>query len=117
MSEADWIDRDEYPFESHYIQVPAGRMHYVDEGSGQPVVMVHGNPTWSFLYRKVIKRLQPEYRCIAMDHLGFGLSDKPKDWSYLPAEHSTNLATLIEGLGLKNITLVVQDWGGPIGLS
>jgi haloalkane dehalogenase len=113
----NWIDRREYPFASNYLEVPAGRLHYVDEGSGQPVVMVHGNPTWSYLYRNLIKRLQPEYRCIAMDHIGFGLSDKPQDWSYLPADHSANLTILIEELKLTNITLVIQDWGGPIGLS
>ena len=117
MSNINWIDREQYPFESHRFKVSAGSLHYVDEGSGQPVVMVHGNPTWSFLYRHLIKRLRTEYRCIAVDHLGFGLSDKPKDWSYLPADHAANLAALIEGLELKNMTLVVQDWGGPIGLS
>ena len=117
MSNTNWIDREEYPFESHYFDVPAGSLHYVDEGCGQPIVMVHGNPTWSYLYRHLIKRLRSEYRCLAPDHLGFGLSDKPKDWSYLPADHATNLTALIEELGLKNITLVVQDWGGPIGLS
>jgi haloalkane dehalogenase len=117
MSNADWINREEYPFESHHFEVAAGSLHYVDEGSGPLVVMVHGNPTWSFLYRKLIKRLRAEYRCIAIDHLGFGLSDKPKDWSYRPEDHAANLAALIEGLGLKGITLVVQDWGGPIGLS
>jgi haloalkane dehalogenase len=117
MSNTDWIDRAEYPFESHHFEVAAGNLHYVDEGSGPPIVMVHGNPTWSYLYRKLIKRLRPEYRCVAMDHLGFGLSDKPKDWSYLPADHARNLTALIEGLGLQHITLAVQDWGGPIGLS
>ena len=117
MTNTDWINRQEYPFESHTFDVPAGRLHYVDEGSGPPIVMVHGNPTWSYLYRHLIKRLRSEYRCVALDHLGFGLSDKPQDWSYLPADHAANLTTLIEGLGLRNITLVVQDWGGPIGLS
>jgi haloalkane dehalogenase len=117
MSNFDWIDRQEYPFEPHTFEVPAGRLHYVDEGNGQVIVMVHGNPTWSFLYRHLIKRLRPEYRCVAMDHLGFGLSDKPRDWSYLPSDHAANLTALIDGLGLKDITLVVQDWGGPIGLS
>ncbi|MCU0611799.1 MAG: alpha/beta fold hydrolase, partial [Candidatus Eisenbacteria bacterium] len=117
MNEPDWINRVEFPFESHHFAVPAGRLHYVDEGSGQPVVMVHGNPTWSFLYRHLIKRLRPQYRCVAADHLGFGLSDKPKGWTYLPEDHAANLAALIEGLGLKRITLVMQDWGGPIGLS
>jgi haloalkane dehalogenase len=117
MSDTSWIDRAEYPFASHYFQVTAGNLHYVDEGSGAPVVMVHGNPTWSFLYRKLIKQLRPKYRCIALDHIGFGLSDKPQGWSYLPADHAANLEALIAGLGLENITLVVQDWGGPIGLS
>lgn len=77
MSNTSWIDRKEYPFESRYFAVPAGRLHYVDEGDGSPIVMVHGNPTWSFLYRDLIKRLKPTYRCIVLDHIGFGLSDKP----------------------------------------
>jgi haloalkane dehalogenase len=116
MNNTDWIDRGEYPFASHYFQAEAGKLHYVDEGNGQPIVMLHGNPTWSFLYRKLIKSLSPKYRCIAPDYLGFGLSDKPSDYSYLPEEHANNLAALIDHLGLKNITLVVQDWGGPIGM-
>lgn len=116
MSNTDWIDRNEYPFASHHFQTAAGKLHYVDEGSGQPVVMLHGNPTWSFLYRKLIKQLRPNYHCIAPDHLGFGLSDKPLDWSYLPEGHAKNLAALIDHLELKNVTLVVQDWGGPIGM-
>jgi haloalkane dehalogenase len=94
-----------------------GKLHYVDEGGGEPVVMVHGNPTWSFLYRHLIKGLAKDYRCIAMDHVGFGLSDKPWNWSYLPEDHAKNLDRLIGRLGLKDVTLVVQDWGGPIGLS
>lgn len=117
MSTTDWLDRNEYPFESHYFQTAAGRLHYVDEGNGSPVVMVHGNPTWSYLYRHLIKTLRPNYRCIAPDHLGFGLSDKPHTWNYLPENHAANLTALIDHLGLKNITLVIQDWGGPIGLS
>jgi haloalkane dehalogenase len=117
MHHTDWLDRTDYPFASHHFQSSAGRLHYVDEGSGEPVVMVHGNPTWSYLYRKQIKQLSPRYRCVAPDHIGFGLSDKPKDWSYLPSAHAANFAALIEELGLKKITLVVQDWGGPIGLS
>ncbi|MFN8464036.1 MAG: alpha/beta fold hydrolase [Caldilineaceae bacterium] len=112
-----WLDRREYPFASHYLAVAAGRMHYVDEGHGSPVVMVHGNPTWSFLYRDLIKRLRPRYRCIAPDQLGFGLSDKPWGWNYLPQLHAANLEALLEDLELRDITLVVQDWGGPIGLA
>jgi haloalkane dehalogenase len=116
MTNTDWIDRNEYPFASHYFQTAAGKLHYVDEGKGQPIVMLHGNPTWSFLYRNLLKELRPHYRCIAPDHLGFGLSDKPADWSYLPEDHAKNLIALIDHLGLKNITLVMQDWGGPIGI-
>lgn len=117
MSTIDWINREEYPFASHFFATPAGHLHYVDEGSGDAIVMVHGNPTWSFLYRNLIKRLRSECRCVAMDHLGFGLSAKPEGWSYLPEEHAANLTALIQNLGLQKITLVVQDWGGPIGLS
>lgn len=116
MTNTDWIDRNEYPFTSRYFQADAGRMHYVDEGSGEAVVMVHGNPAWSFLYRNLIKELRGQFRCIAPDHLGFGLSDKPESWSYLPEDHAQNLTALILELDLKNITLVVHDWGGPIGL-
>ncbi len=94
-----------------------GRMHYVDEGQGRPIVMVHGTPTWSFMYRHLIKGLSAQYRCIAADHIGFGLSDKPANWSYLPKDHAQNLKRLIESLGLKDITLLVHDFGGPIGLS
>jgi haloalkane dehalogenase len=117
MSDHRWIDRKEYPFQSHRFEVTAGNMHYVDEGSGSPVVMIHGNPSWSFLYRHLIKQLRTEYRCVAMDHLGFGLSDKPADWTYLPEDHAANMTALIESLGLSHITLVVHDWGGPLGLS
>jgi len=117
MNPSDWINRSLYPFESRFLFLESGRMHFVDEGSGGPIVMVHGNPTWSFVYRELIKGLSPPFRCIAMDHIGFGLSDKPEGWSYRPADHAGNLEKLIETLGLKKITLVVQDWGGPIGLS
>jgi haloalkane dehalogenase len=79
MRTAEWLDRDEYPFESRYFDLEMGRMHHVDEGSGEPIVMVHGNPTWSYLYRHLIKQLSPDYRCVAMDHIGFGLSEKPPD--------------------------------------
>ncbi|MGD9216145.1 MAG: alpha/beta fold hydrolase [Desulfobacteraceae bacterium] len=113
----EWIDKREFPFRSNYFDLPAGRMHYIDEGEGDVIVMVHGNPTWSFLYRYLIKRLSKSHRCIAMDHIGFGLSDKPADWSYLPELHAKNLHLFIDELNLKEITLVVQDWGGPIGLS
>lgn len=117
MTNIEWLDRDEFPFESHYIDLEMGKMHYVDEGRGEPIVMVHGNPTWSYLYRHLIKDLSSGFRCIAMDHIGFGLSDKPADWIYSPEEQGKNVTALIESLNLEEITLVVQDWGGPIGLS
>ncbi|KAA3609716.1 MAG: alpha/beta fold hydrolase [Calditrichaeota bacterium] len=118
MNTPQWLDRNDYPFKSKILDLDdIGKMHYVDEGSGDPIVMVHGNPTWSYLYRHMIKGLSGNNRCIAMDHIGFGLSDKPHDWSYLPEQHAENLEALLENLDLENITLVVQDWGGPIGLS
>ncbi len=113
---ADWLDRDEYPFASHFVEVDGGRLHYVDEGAGEPVVMVHGQPTWSFMYRHLIRGLSPRYRCIAIDHIGFGLSDKPRDWAYTPERHANNVAALVDHLGLSQLNLVVHDWGGPIGL-
>ena len=129
MTNTRWIDRAEYPFTSHHFQTAAGKLHYVDEGDGEVIVMLQGNPAWSFLYRKLIKQLSyplpspsptsgrgVNFRCIAPDHIGFGLSDKPFDWSYLPEEHAKNVTALIEHLGLKDITLVMQDWGGPIGI-
>ena len=113
----DWLDRREYPFESRWLDVEAGRMHYVDEGRGATVLMVHGTPTWSFLYRHLVKALRDRYRCVAPDHLGFGLSDRPAGWSYRPADQARNLTRFIERLGLKDVTLVVHDFGGPIGLA
>jgi haloalkane dehalogenase len=89
----------------------------VDEGEGEPILMLHGNPTWSFLYRHLIKCLSGRYRCVAPDYIGFGLSDKPWDWSYRPEDHARNVEALIERLDLRGLTLVGQDWGGPIGLS
>jgi haloalkane dehalogenase len=111
-----WLDESEYPFTSHFLEVDGGRLHYVDEGVGEPIVMVHGQPTWSFMYRHLIRDLSANYRCIAFDHIGFGLSDKPRDWSYTPSQHADNLAMLVEHLDLDPFTLIVHDWGGPIGL-
>jgi len=114
---SDWVDRREYPFDSHYVNVDGGRMHYVDEGQGPPVVFVHGNPTWSFMFRNMIRDLSLKHRCIAMDHIGFGLSDKPEHFGYTPELHARNLAKLIEHLGIPRFTLVVHGSGGPIGMS
>ena len=113
----EWLDRQLYPFDSHYIQLETGKMHYVDEGQGEVLLFVHGTPTWSFLYRGFIRELSKNYRCIAIDHLGFGLSEKPEQFSFTPEDHSRNLSEFILKMDLKNITLVVHDFGGPIGLS
>ncbi len=116
MNTPKWLDRILYPFGHHTFALPEGNLHYVDEGTGEPIVFVHGTPTWSFVWRQQIKSLSRNYRCIAPDHLGFGLSDKPRDFSYAPDGHADNLEQLIQHLQLKNITLVVHDFGGPIGL-
>jgi len=108
----EWLDRREYPFESRWLDVEAGRLHYVDEGQGAPVLMVHGTPTWSFMYRHLVKALRARHRCVAPDHLGFGLSERPREWSYRPVDQARNLTRLVEALGLKDLTLVVHDYGG-----
>ncbi len=118
--ETDWLDRSEYPFASRFFDTEAGRMHYVDEGGAgrqQTLVMAHGTPEWSFSYRHLIKGLSARYRCIAPDYLGFGLSDKSRGWTYRPQDHARSLKALIDHLDLKDITLIVHDFGGPIGLS
>ncbi|MBM1634369.1 alpha/beta fold hydrolase [Sulfitobacter mediterraneus] len=108
---------DAYPFDHHFAQTPMGVMHYVDEGAGDPVLMLHGNPTWSFLYRDFIAGVSDAHRVIAPDHIGFGLSDKPQnEASYTIGAHIRNLEALVTNLDLRNVTLVMQDWGGPIGL-
>jgi haloalkane dehalogenase len=117
MTGSAWLDRAEYPFTSRWLDLPAGSLHYVDEGQGRPLVFVHGTPDWSFAWRHLVKALSPRYRCIALDSLGFGLSDKPRGYSYAPAGQAANLARLIEHLRLRDITLVLHDFGGPFGLS
>jgi haloalkane dehalogenase len=112
-----WLDRASYPFQSKFFKTLHGDMHYVDEGIGEVILFVHGNPTWSFEHRRLIEHLRTQFRCIALDHIGFGLSDKPYDASYLPQFHAENLANFIEHLGLQNITFVIHDWGGPISMS
>ena len=115
--ENNWINQELYPFKSHFFELPSGgKMHYVDEGEGEVILFVHGTPTWSFLYREFIKALSTNYRCIAIDHLGFGLSDKSPSFNGNVEAHVQHLSTLIQKLDLKEVTLVVHDFGGPIGL-
>lgn len=92
-------------------------MHYVDEGSGEPIVFVHGNPSWSFQYRKLIEGLRSEFRCVAPDHIGFGLSSRSDHREdHRPAAHAEAFAALLNDQDLGNVTLFLNDWGGPIGL-
>ncbi len=108
---------DDYPFTSHWFQTPAGIQHYVDEGTGPVLLMVHGNPTWSFAWRRLVSAFRGQYRVIAIDHLGCGFSEKPQDRNiYTLNGHIQRLQSLVELLGLKNITLFGHDWGGAIGM-
>lgn len=106
----------EYPFAPHYLPIDGARMHYVDEGQGDVLLMVHGNPTWSFAWRKFIKEFSRDHRVIAIDHIGCGRSDKPPRYPYRLAQHIANLRQLIERLKLDRITLFAHDWGGAIGM-
>jgi haloalkane dehalogenase len=110
---------DLYPFESRWLDLHGVRLHYVDEGAGPPVVCVHGNPTWSFYFREVIRDLRRDHRVVAIDHIGCGLSDKPDDahYPYRLERRIDDLEQLLDSLGLQeNVTLVLHDWGGMIGM-
>lgn len=110
------VSADEYPFESQWLDVDGHRYHYVDEGQGDVLLFVHGNPTWSFAWRRLIRDLSPQYRCIAVDHVGCGLSDKPQQYAYRLDQHIRNLNRLLDALDLTSVTLVAHDWGGAIGM-
>jgi hypothetical protein len=107
------VDAAEYPFADHWLPYGDGLVHYVDEGQGPPVLLLHGNPTWSYVYRHVIKGLRAECRLVAPDYPGFGMSKAPSRYGFTPQEHSQVIAELIRHLALTNFVLVVQDWGGP----
>ncbi len=108
-----------FPFTPHYLDIGGQRMHYVDEGEGEVVLMLHGNPSWSFLYRDLIRELKPDHRAVAPDHIGCGRSDKPDDgaYEYTLASRVADVSRLVDELDLRNITLVVHDWGGMIGMA
>ena len=116
MTRPAWVDEGLFPFESRFADVRGHAVHYVDEGSGPPLLMLHGNPTWSFLYREVIERLRDSFRCIALDLPGLGLSTAAPGYGYRPEDHADVVHAFVEQLDLSGLTLVVQDWGGPIGL-
>lgn len=117
----DWSFDGAWPYQPRWFDTPRGKMHFIDEGppEGPVVVMVHGNPTWAYLYRRFIRAVVASgFRAIAIDHLGFGRSEKPDDASiYTIPQHAERCEALLESLDLQDVTLVVQDWGGPIGLA
>jgi haloalkane dehalogenase len=106
-----------FPFQSRWFDSSVGRVHYVEEGDGTPMLLLHGNPTWSFLYRHLIPRLADRFRCIAVDYPGFGLSQRPAGYGYTPAEHAQVVGELVDELNLGGLIVMGHDWGGPIGLS
>lgn len=116
--ETDW--RSQYPFCSRHLQLDNLRYHYLDEGSkvgaADPMVMVHGNPTWSFYWRNLVKAFRGDHRVVVPDHIGCGLSDKPQDYPYTLKQHISNLVRLFDELDLSNVTLLGHDWGGAIAM-
>lgn len=111
-----WLDRTIHPFVPRSFATDDGVLRYLDEGAGDPVLLVHGTPSWSFEWRHAIAALRAHHRVIAPDHLGFGLSDKPAGATYRPEDHARRLQALVRRLDLRHVTLVVHDFGGPIGL-
>lgn len=107
---------DEYPFASHYLDLDGVRYHYVDEGEGETLLFVHGNPTWSFAWRNLITDLSRDYRVLAVDHIGCGFSDKPQQYDYRLGQHIENLGRFVTQLDLQRVTLLAHDWGGAIGM-
>jgi haloalkane dehalogenase len=110
------VPQDLFPVRHRFVEVDGARIHYVDEGQGETLLLLHGNPSWSFLYRKIIAGLKDRYRCIALDFPGYGLSDAASGYRFSPREHSRLLEHFVDHLSLKDIGVMVQDWGGPIGL-
>ena len=106
-----------FPFQHRFMDLDGGRIHYVDEGAGETLLLLHGNPSWSFLYRKIIAALRSDFRCIALDFPGYGMSDPAAGYGFTPKEHSEVLEHFVNRLDLRDLTMMVQDWGGPIGLA
>ncbi|WP_224371173.1 alpha/beta fold hydrolase [Hyalangium versicolor] len=111
------IPRTMFDADHRFVDLPSGaRVHYVDEGQGETLLFLHGNPSWSFQWRDLIHGLRDSYRCVALDYPGFGLSQAPAGFGFTPREESLVLEELVDRLGLRDVTLVMQDWGGPIGM-
>ncbi len=113
----DWLSLELYPFKSRFFELDGAQLHYVDEGQGPPLLLLHGNPTWSFLYRDIIKGLRDSFRCIAIDYPGFGLSQPGPGYGFTPAEHARVVEQFTVQLDLRDVTMMIQDWGGPIGFA
>ena len=111
-----WFDNTAYPFTSRFLETSAGRVHYVDEGQGEVVLMAHGTPSWTYEFRHVIKELSKTYRVVAPDMVGFGLSDKPASFGYRLEDHTRVLNEVVTRLGLTRFHLVVHDFGGVVAL-
>jgi haloalkane dehalogenase len=105
-----------FPFESRFCRIGGAKLHYVDEGSGPVLFMLHGNPSWAFVYRHIIAALRKDCRCVALDLAGFGLSEAPPRFTFYPEDHARLVAAFLDALDLEDATLVAHDWGGPIGL-
>ena len=112
----EWVPNDLYPFQDRWADINGNLVHYVDEGEGPPLLLLSGNPSWSFGYREIIKRLRHRFRCLAVDYPGFGLSKASPSYDCRPASHSKVIEALVDELGVDGITLMGYDWGGPIGL-
>ena len=106
-----------FPVQHRFMDLDGGRIHYVDEGAGETLLLLHGNPSWSFLYRKIIAALRGDFRCVALDFPGYGMSDARAGYGFTPKEHSEVLEHFVNRLDLRDLTMMVQDWGGPIGLA
>lgn len=115
VTRPSWVNDELFPFQSRFLEVGGANVHYIDEGDGPVFLALHGNPTWSFLYRHIVLGLKGRFRCIALDYPGFGLSSAPAGYGYTVAEHARVVDGFVEQLALRDVTLMVQDWGGPIG--
>jgi haloalkane dehalogenase len=110
------IDQELFPYQSRFLALESGsRLHYLDEGEGQTLLLLHGNPTWSFLYRHIVSELRDEFRLVVPDYPGFGLSTAASGYGFTPAEHAGAVDALLQQLDLRDVIVMVQDWGGPIG--
>ena len=109
-------DPELFPFESRWFESSVGPLHYIDEGTGRPILLLHGNPDWGFLYRKIVSALKDDFRCIVPDYPGFGLSIHPAGYGYSSEEHAGVVGELVDELDLQDVIVMGHDWGGPIGM-